>query len=122
MNLASVLAGMKKRLRKPEPEQPTLEQLKQVIEQAERFDKLQALPVWEDILRFLLGQINTAAEEQAKCIYDPEQGRIRHLIWNSKRQIVDDMQGWIESTQVERDRIIEMFNSKENVDGGNDRI
>ena len=36
-----------------EQERTTLEQMKEVIDQAEEFDKLQVLPVWEKIIKRL---------------------------------------------------------------------
>jgi hypothetical protein len=107
--LKDTIRGILPRARQPEPEKPTYEQMKEVIELADEFDKLQHLPVWEKILRFLGSQVNSALLDQSKCLFDAEQGRVRHLIWNSKRGLLDDMLGWIDSTQAERDRIIGEF-------------
>lgn len=118
-NVKEVIRSMFPRVKPPdmETEKPTLEQMKDVIELAGEFDKLQALPVWEKILRFMGREVNMALLAQAKCEFDPEQGRVRHLIWNSKRGLLDDLQAWIESTQNERDRIGKEF--KEIEDGRN---
>jgi hypothetical protein len=113
--LKETLRGMIGRAKPPEPEKPTYEQMKDVIDLAEMFDKLQGTPVWEKILRFLGSEVNSALLDQSKCLFDAEQGRVRHLIWNSKRGLLDDMLGWIESTQRERDRIMGEF--KENQHG-----
>ena len=104
--MKEALRGLFPRAAAPEPEKPTYEQMKEVIELAEMFDKLQQQAVWERILRFLGAQVNTALLDQSKCLFDAEQGRVRHLIWNSKRGLLDDMLAWIESTQAERDRIM----------------
>lgn len=111
--LKETIRGLLPRVKPPEPEKPTYEQMKEVIDLAEMFDKLQHLPVWEKILRFLGAEVNSALLDQSKCIFDAEQGRIRHLIWNSKRGLLDDMLGWIESTQMERDRIMGEFKERE---------
>lgn len=101
------------RAKPPQPEKPTFEQMKEVIELAEEFDRLQRLPVWEKVLRFLGAEVNSALIEQSKCLFDADQGRVRHLIWNSKRGLLDDLLAWIDSTQNERDRIIKDFKEME---------
>lgn len=113
ISLKETIRGLMPRAKPPEPEKPTYEQMKEVIDLAEMFDKLQQLPVWEKILRFLGAEVNSALLDQSKCIFDAEQGRVRHLIWNAKRGLLDDMLGWIESTQGERDRIMGEFKERE---------
>jgi hypothetical protein len=111
--LKDTIRGLIPRPKQPEPEKPTYEQMKEVIDLAEMFDALQRLPVWERILRFLGAEVNSALIEQSKCLFDAEQGRVRHLIWNSKRGLLDDMLGWIEATQAERDRIMVEFKERQ---------
>ena len=66
MNLKTVLAGLKRK--KVEPEKPTLEQLKDQIELAEQFDKLQGLPIWQKILEHMALEVNGELTESTKFI------------------------------------------------------
>lgn len=103
--------------RRAQADKETLEQLKEVIDLADQFDRLQALPIWEKVIRHLGEHVQAALLEQSKHIYNPEMGRICHTIWNAKREAVDDLLGWIDATQRERDRIVEEY--KETADGRN---
>lgn len=119
IGLKETIRGLLPRAKQPEPEKPTFEQMKEVIDLAEMFDRLQMLPVWEKVLRFLGSEVNSALLEQSKCLFDADQGRTRHLIWNSKRDLLDSMLGWIEATQAERDRIIDEFKEMQHGRSGN---
>lgn len=92
---------------KQEPEQPTLEQIRQVIEQAEKFDKLQAMPGWEDILKFLAAEVNGTLTEAAGMKRKPILQKTFVVRWDAKRELLDNMLGWIDQQQAERDRIVE---------------
>ena len=91
----------------PSNNQTTLEQQKEVIDRAERFDRLQAHPGWEEAVRHMGEYVQSAVFEQASCLDNAEKGRNWHLIWTGRRQVLDELLGWMESTQRERDRIVE---------------
>lgn len=92
-----------------EDARPTLEQMKEVIDQADEFDKLQNLPVWEKILRHLGTEVNAELIEATKFKYEPIRQTAHTVRWDAKRELLDGLLGWIESTQQERTRIIDEF-------------
>lgn len=95
------------------PEQSTEEQLRQVIKKAEEFDKLVALPGWEDVLRHMGSEVNGELIEGCNKKYDRE-SRLMHCdMWQAKRELLDSTLAYIESMQAERDRILEQFKGKE---------
>jgi hypothetical protein len=98
--------------RVPQPEQTTPEQMKEVIDLAEEFDRLQGLPVWEKIVRQMGMEVQTELIEATKFKYEPVRQVAHTTRWDAKRELLDNVLGWIESTQGERDRIIAEF--KEN--------
>jgi hypothetical protein len=95
-------------------EKPTLEQMKEVIDLADEFDKLQHLPVWEKILKHLGAEVNSELIEATKFRYEPVRQTAHTVRWDAKRELLDGMLGWIESTQNERERIIEEFREMRN--------
>ncbi|HEX8838473.1 MAG TPA: hypothetical protein VF748_16135 [Candidatus Acidoferrum sp.] len=99
------------RVRPPvqEPEKPTFEQMKEQIELAEQFDRLQHLPVWEAIIRRLGAEVNGELVEAAKYKYEPVRQTAHTVRWDAKREMLDGLLGWMESVQAERNRIIEDF-------------
>jgi hypothetical protein len=122
VNASSILAGLKKRLRRPpEAEKPTLEQLKDQIELAEQFDKLQNLPIWQKLLERMALEVNGELTESTKYIYDPVRQTAHVVRWCAKRELLDNTLGWIDGVQLERDRIVAEF-TKEQEDGGSERI
>ena len=110
--LKATLRGMMPRPTAPEPEKPTYEQMKEVIDLAEMFDALQRLPVWEKVLSRMAFAMNAELVEAANKKYDRE-ARMMHVdMYHAKREILDDLQGWMEATQMERDRIMVEFKEK----------
>jgi hypothetical protein len=99
--------------------QTVLEQQKEVIDRAERFDRLQAFPGWEEAIRHMGEYVQDAVREQADCMDNAEKGRNWHLIWTGRRQVLDNLLGWMESTQGERDRIVEEMKEYGGREGGN---
>jgi len=94
-------------LTRNEQDEPTIEQIRKVIELAEQFDKLQAMPGWEKALRRMAENINSELASVTSYKYEPERQRIGVVRWDAKRELLDDMQGYIEAQQRERDRIAE---------------
>ncbi len=86
--------------------------MKEVIDQAEEFDKLQVLPVWEKILRRLGSEVNGELIEATKFKYEPVRQTAHTVRWDAKRELLDNLLGWMESTQAERERIIEEFKGR----------
>lgn len=101
------------RLRNPKPsgqaDKPTYEQMKDVIELAEEFDRLQLLPVWEKVIRHLGMEVQGELIEATKFKYEPVRQTAHTVRWDAKRELVDSLLAWIDSTQAERTRITEEF-------------
>lgn len=95
--------------RTPQPERSTPEQMKEVIELAESFDRLQAMPIWETIVRQMGLEVQTELIEATKYKYEPTRAQVHTVRWDSKRELLDNLLGWIEATQNERTRIINEF-------------
>ncbi len=93
----------------PQSEQPTAEQMKEVIDLAEEFDKLQGFPVWEKIVRQMGLEVQGELIEATKFKYEPVRQVTHTTRWDAKRELLDNLLGWIDSTQAERDRIIQEF-------------
>lgn len=92
-----------------EDNRPTVEQMRDVIDLADLFDKLQALPVWEKIVRQMGIEVQAELIEATKFKYEPVR-QVSHVTrWDAKRELLDNVLGWIDSTQAERNRIIEEF-------------
>lgn len=110
MNLKEVLRGMMPRVKPPVPdERSTYDQMKEVIDLAEEFDKLQVMPIWEKILRRMGADVNSELLEAARFKYEPVRQTTHTVRWDAKRELLDDVLAWIEATQRERDRIIQDF-------------
>jgi len=111
--LKNVLRGIVPQPASMEPEKPTYEQMKEVIDLAEMFDTLQRLPVWEKVLHRMAAAMNRELVEAANKKYDRE-ARMMHVdMYHAKREILDDLQGWMEATQMERTRIMGEFKEKQ---------
>lgn len=95
--------------RVPQDEKSTPEQMKEVIDLAEEFDRLQGLPVWERLVRQMGMEVQAELIEATKYKYEPERQRTHTMRWDAKRELLDNVLGWIDSTQNERTRIIEDF-------------
>lgn len=101
------------RMQPPEPEKPTYEQMKEIIDLAEMFDRLQQLPVWEKVLSRVALAMNAELVEAANKKYDREARMMHADMYHAKREILDDLQGWMEATQRERDRITQEFKERQ---------
>ena len=88
------------------PEQPTLEQIREVIELAEQFDKLQAMPGWEKVLKYLAGEVNGELTSVTGRKKNPRLQQVFVIRWDAKRELLDNLLGWIDGQQAERDRIV----------------
>lgn len=93
--------------KKPEPEKSVLEQQKEIIDLAEQFDRLTSFPAWLKALRFMGEEVNSMLIEATKLESTPDLMMYEVIRWNAKRQILDNLQGYINSTLAERDRIVE---------------
>jgi hypothetical protein len=116
--IKDTVRGLMPKPQPPAPEKATWEQMKDVVDQAEEFDRLQALPVWEKILGRLALGMNAELVEASNKKYDRELRMMHCDMYHAKREALDDLQGWIEATQRERDRIIEEFKGARNGYGG----
>src|SRR5258708_4626799 len=93
----------------PAQEIPTFEQMKEVIDLAEEFDKVQGLPVWEKILRRMGTEVNAELVEATRFKYEPNRQVAHTVRWDGKRELLDNLLGWMEATQRERNRILDEF-------------
>jgi len=110
--LKTVLRGMMPEPRPMEADKPTYEQMKEVIDLAEMFDALQHLPVWQKVLERMAATMNHELVEAANKKYDRE-ARMMHVdMYHAKREVLDDLQGWMEATQNERTRIMSEFKER----------
>jgi|SRR5215831_20191420 len=91
----------------PPDNRSTAEQMREVIELAEQFDRLQQLPVWETILKHLAAEVNGELVEATKYRYEPARQVTHTVRWDAKRELLDGLLGWMEATQRERNRIKE---------------
>jgi hypothetical protein len=108
--LKDVFRRLIPRAKPPLPDdRPTVEQMRDVIDLADMFDKLQALAVWEKIVRQMGMEVNAELIEATKYKYEPVRQTAHTTRWDAKRELLDNLLGWIESTQAERARIIEDF-------------
>jgi hypothetical protein len=108
--------------KKVEPEKPLLEQLKEQIDLAEEFDRLQAFPAWEKVLRYMGTEVNSELTEATRYKYDPVKQQVHVIGWNAKRELLDKTLAFMESAQNERDRIIEEYREMQNArDNNGDR-
>lgn len=83
--------------------------MKDVIDLAEEFDRLQALPVWEKVVKQMAIEVQTELVEATKYRYEPVRQTAHTVRWDAKRELLDNVLGWIEATQTERTRIIDEF-------------
>lgn len=95
--------------RTPDPERSTPEQMKEVIDLAEEFDRLQGLPIWERILRQMAMEVQAELIEATKFKYEPNRQTAHTVRWDAKRELLDNLIHWIDSTQNERQRIVDEF-------------
>jgi hypothetical protein len=108
----SLIRDIKRRLR--EPDKSIFDQQKEVIDAAEEFDRLTAFPAWIKALRYMAEEVNGTLVEATKHEGDPSIMMWEVVRWNAKRQLLDNLQGMIQSTLAERDRIVEEYKEIEN--------
>lgn len=115
MNLESILERFKK---KPAPpvEKSVFEQQKEIIDEAEEFDRLAALPAWSKALRRLAARVNNSIIEATEHKEDPAKMMWMVVRWDAQREMLDDLQAYINSIINERDRIVAEI--KERQDAG----
>jgi hypothetical protein len=98
-----------RQLQNRQPEKPLLEQLKEQIDLAEEFDRLQAFSGWEKVLRYMGAEVNSTLLEATRYELDPAKQAIYVNQWNAKRSLLDKTIAYMESAQNERDRIVEEY-------------
>ena len=102
-------------------QQTALEQTKELIEQAERFDRLIREPGWEDVLKFMANSVQVEIASATQHKYEAEVCRVMCICWNSKRELLDSTLGYIEGIQKSRDEIVAQYRKeKEEVHVGNE--
>src|SRR5215472_96047 len=106
-----------RKLTTPEPETSTFEQQKEVIEAADEFDRLMSLPGYLRLMKYMAEEVNGTLADATK--HESNQRRMTWEVvrWNAKRQLLDNVQGMIEATLRERDRIVAEYKEMENARG-----
>jgi len=106
-----------RKLTAPEQETSTFEQQKEVIEAADEFDSSVFLPGYLRLMKYMAEEVNGTLAEATK--YEANQRRMTWEVvrWNAKRQLLDNVQGMIEATLRERDRIVAEYKEMENARG-----
>src|SRR5262249_214810 len=79
----------------PEPPVSTYEQMKEVIDLADEFDKLQHLPIWEKLLRRLGTEVNAELVEATRFKYEPNRQVAHTMRWDAKRELLDNLLAWM---------------------------
>lgn len=97
-----------------QPEKSLAEQLKEQIDLAEEFDRLQSLSGWEKVARFMAAEVNGTLTEATRHEFDPTKQAILVNQWNAKRSLLDKTIAYMESAQRERDRIVEEYKEMQN--------
>ena len=103
-----------------QPDQSIFEQQREVIERAEKFDRLTALPVWVEVLQFMAEDVNGTLAESTKHKADPANMMWGVVRWDAKRELLDQLQAWIDSTLRERDRIVQEIRETNEYTGNTD--
>lgn len=115
---ATTLRGMIRKKTVTDTGTPTTQkEISDLLDKADRFDKLMLQPGWEDICRFMVNEVQAQITEAAHFPYEPEKQRVMVLRWDAKRAIVDDVMAYINDTCNERDRLVNQFKTKEQVNG-----
>ena len=111
--MRSLAARMKPQ---PEPGQATtIEQMKEVVDLASEFDRLQGLPIWEKIVLHMGTEVQSELMEATQFKWEPARAQIHTCRWDAKRELLDNTLGWIAATQKERDRLIHEFREQKEV-------
>lgn len=97
-----------------QPEKTLAEQLKEQIDLAEEFDRLQSLSGWEKVAKFMAAEVNGTLMEATRHELSPAIQAILVNQWNAKRSLLDKTIAYMESAQRERDRIVEEYKEMQN--------
>jgi len=94
-------------------EKPTVQQMQELIEEAEDYDRLTNMKGWARIVQSMVEEINgeiAKATAQKMC---PDIMVVYVQYWNAKRELLDNALGRIADIRKQRDEIVEQFKTKE---------
>ena len=96
----------------------TAQEVAEILDRAGRFDKLMAEPGWEDICRFMIGEVQQEIATASTYEFQPEVAAVYVNRWNAKRSLVDSTMAYMDGICKERDRLVLQYRQqKEQVDG-----
>jgi len=93
---------------------PSAEEMKDIIDAASDFDKLVVMPGFERACKHLVAGVNQEISEATQYKYEPDRQRVHVIRWDSKREQLDDLMGYISSIQRSRDQIVEQYRENMN--------
>lgn len=93
----------------------SLEDMKDVIDAAEDFDKLVVMPGFERVCKHLVASVNAEISEATQYKYEPERQRVHVIRWDAKRELVDSMMSYVDSMQRTRDEVVEQYRNRDAV-------
>lgn len=88
---------------------PSIEQMKEVIDAAQDFDKLVVMPGWERACKFMVGEVNSEIAEATQYKYETSRQAVHVTRWDAKRELLDGLYGYINSMQRSRDEIVSQY-------------
>jgi hypothetical protein len=86
--------------------QKNLEQEKEILELAVFFDRLTNEPGWEKALLYMAKDVNNQLYEATNKKYEREIRLMLCDMWQAKRELLDGLQGYIDSILKSRDDIL----------------
>lgn len=90
-------------------ERSSLEEQKELVDKAERLDRLVEHPGWEDVCRYMVSRVQAAIAEATAHPDDPQKQLTLVTRWDAKRSLLDDTMGWIEGIRKSRDDLVAQF-------------
>lgn len=93
---------------KPEApaEKQSLEEQKEILELAVLYDRLVKEPGWEKALKVAAQEVNSEIVEATRMKYEPDRQRVHVIRWDAKRELLDNLTGYIEGILKSRDEIL----------------
>lgn len=86
--------------------QKNAEQEKEILELAALFDRLTKEPGWEKALLFMAKDVNNQLYEATNKKYERDHRLMLCDMWQAKRELLDGVQGYIDSILKSRDDIL----------------
>jgi hypothetical protein len=114
MNVGQSIRDFFKPRQTAEPDKSVFEQQKEIIDEAEQFDRLTRDPAWLKALEYMADQVNSSLIEATTHKEDPAKMMWQVVRWDAKRELLDDLQARVSQPMAERDRIVQELKELEN--------